>query len=183
MKTFKYFLVVAIAIMGFSVFGANAQSYTRNSAAQDVERQIFKKILGLPNYGLFDHIAFNVEGDTVTLYGDVLSLGTKKDAEYLVRKTDGVGRVINNIKELPLSSYDNKIRYDIVRDFANSSGLYMYLREPNPSVRIIVDSGRVTLEGYVNNSGTANLMNVLANGVSGVFSVQNNLIVENSRSR
>jgi osmotically-inducible protein OsmY len=50
------------------------------------------------------------------------------------------------------------------------------LQEPNPSVRIIVDGGRVTLEGYVNNRGTANLMNILANGIPGVFSVTNNLV-------
>jgi osmotically-inducible protein OsmY len=70
-----------------------------------------------------------------------------------------------------------------VRNFVNSAGLYGYLREPSPSVRIIVENGRVTLEGYVSNRGTANLMSSLANQVPGVFSVRNNLVIQSSRDR
>ena len=51
------------------------------------------------------------------------------------------------------------------------------MQEPNPSIRIIVENGNVTLEGYVSNKGDYNLANILANGVSGVFSVKNNLVV------
>ena len=173
MKAIKYFLILTIAILGFSFSDVQAQN--SQSALQGIERQVFKELIKLPNYGLFDHISYKVDGGTVTLYGKVLSLGTKKSAERVVKKIAGVDAVINNIQDLPPSSYDNAIRYRIVREFADSPGLYGYLREPNPSVRIIVENGRVTLEGYVNNSGTANLMNILANSVSGVFSVRNNL--------
>ena len=177
MKTIKYFLVLTVAVLGFSFVNANAQSYSSNSSTKTIEQKVFKKIIGLPYYGLFDHIAFKVEGDTVTLYGKVLSLGTKSSAESAVRKVEGVSTVINNIENLPLSQFDDQIRRQIVREYANSAGLYGYLQEPNPSVRIIVDSGQVTLEGYVNNRSTANLMNILANGVPGVFSVKNNLLL------
>ena len=113
----------------------------------------------------------------MTLYGKVLSLGTVRSAERAVKEIEGVSRVINNIENLPPSSLDNQIRYSLVRSFADSAGLYMFLQEPNPPVRIIVENGRVTLEGYVDNRSTANLMNILANQVTGVFSVQNNLII------
>lgn len=45
-------------------------------------------------------------------------------------------------------------------------------------MRIIVDNGHVSLEGFVANRGDYNLANILANSVPGVFSVQNNLKVE-----
>ena len=178
MKVLRNFLILSIAILGFTFTDANAQNYAGKNTATSIEQKVFKKIIGLPYYGVFDHISFEVNGGTVTLYGKVVSLGTRKSAERAVKNIEGVENVINNIEDLPPSSFDNQIRYRIVRSFANSSGLYGYLQEPNPSVRIIVDGGRVTLEGYVNNRGTANLMNVLANGVTGVFSVTNNLVIE-----
>jgi osmotically-inducible protein OsmY len=41
-----------------------------------------------------------------------------------------------------------------------------------------VDGGKVTLEGVVATQGDKDLANIRANGVSGVFSVINNLRVE-----
>ena len=173
MKYIRNFLIISFAFLSVLAFDAKAQS-----PQTQMEQKIFKKIIGLPYYGVFDHISYKVDGRTVTLYGKVASLGTRKDAERAVKRIDGVETVINNIKDLPPSSFDNTIRRQIVRDFYNRGGsLYRYLQEPNPSVRIIVENGRVTLEGYVSNRGDSNLANILANGVNGVFSVKNNLIV------
>lgn len=154
----------------------NAQ--TNTSSLSPLEKKVRKEILTLPYYGLFDHIAFKVDGGTVTLYGKTSSLGTMKSAERVVRKIPGVIEVVNNIDELPPSSFDDRIRRQIVGEFVRSSGLYPYISGVNPSVRIIVENGRVTLEGYVANKGTSNLMYLLANRVPGTFSVTNNLIVE-----
>ena len=179
MRVIKSFLALSAVILAFSLVSVNAQSYAggnyRGNTA--LEQQIFKRLIALPYYGVFDHIAYKVNGGTVTLYGKVISLGTKRDAANAVRRIPGVVDVVNNIEELPPSSFDNQIRRGILRSFTNSAGLWPYLREPNPSVRIIVENGHVTLEGYVNNRGTANTMNILANGIPGVFSVTNNLIV------
>jgi len=173
MKYIRSFLILTFAFLSLLAFEAKAQT-----PQTVLEQKIFKKIIGLPYYGVFDHISYEVNGTTVTLYGKVASLGTKRDAERAVKRIDGVETVINNIKELPPSSFDNAIRRQIVREFYNRGGsLYRYLREPNPSIRVIVENGRVTLEGYVSNKGDANLANILANSVSGVFSVKNNLVI------
>ena len=173
MKYIRSFAIISFALLSLLAFDAKAQT-----PQTELEQKIFKKIIGLPYYGVFDHISYKVDGRTVTLYGRVASLGTRKDAERAVRKIDGVETVINNIKDLPPSSFDNTIRRQIVRDFYNRGGsLYRYLQGPNPSIRIIVENGRVTLEGYVSNRGDSNLANILANGVNGVFNVRNNLIV------
>jgi hypothetical protein len=185
MKIFNRFLALTLAIFALSFVHVNAQSFSGNNRlpVRTLEQQIFKKLIALPNYGVFDHIAYQVNGNTVVLSGKVLSLGTRKQAEKAVARIPGVKRVVNNIQNLPPSPFDNRIRYQLVRQFANTAGLYGYLREPNPSVRIIVENGRVTLEGYVNNRGTSNTMNVIANTVPGVFNVKNNLLIEREIGR
>ena len=125
---------------------------------------------------VFVHIAFQVIGGTVTLHGKVYSLSTKNQAARFVKDVAGVTNVVNNIQDLPPSPMDDRIRREALRTFA-SRGLSRYFWENRPDVRIIVDHGHVTLEGYVINSGDSNALNIYANGISGVFSVTNNLIV------
>ena len=183
MKFIRYFLILVVAIFGVSAVNVNAQRYaeTRNSS-RTLEQKIFKQLIKLPYYGVFDNIKYELRGNTVILSGKVAVARNKKDAENAVEDVDGVQRVINNIEVLPPSSFDNSIRRRMVRTLADR-GLYRYLWEPNPSVRIIVDSGHVELEGYVATRGDYNLMNILANGVSGVFSVKNNLVIEKEEVR
>jgi hyperosmotically inducible protein len=186
MKSLIKFIFVAIALVSVAGGVANAQTYgggKRPGSSSPLEDQIRKNILRLPNYGLFDNITYQLEGNTVILGGSVSSLGTRKDAERTVKRIPGVQRVVNNIRDLPLSSFDNQIRRSLVRQFANSPGVYRYLQGTNPSVRIIVDNGHVALEGYVSSRGDANTMNILANGIPGVFSVENHLIVDNGKGR
>ena len=174
MKFIRNFIALMIAIFAVSFVDVNAQ----NSPNRSLERQVFKKIIALPEYGAFDHIAFKVDGNTVTLYGKVANIRNKSDAKNVVEDIPGVETVINNIEVLPLSGFDNNIRRRIAQSFYRDGGsLYRYLQEPNPSMRIIVENGHVTLEGYVSNKGDYNLANILANGVSGVFSVTNHLVV------
>ncbi len=168
-------MVMAFAIAMLSFVTVNAQTSTKGLT--DLEKKVRKQILMLPNYGLFDHIAYKVDGGTVTLYGKTASLGTRKGAERAVKRLDGVIEVVNNIEDLPPSSFDNQIRRQVVREFVGTGGVYPYISGVNPQVRIIVENGRVTLEGYVPNKGTSNLMYLLANRVPGTFAVTNNLIV------
>jgi hyperosmotically inducible periplasmic protein len=178
MKVIRNFIALTIAILAVSFVTVNAQNYSGDKSTQTLERKVFKELIKLPYYGVFDHIAYKVDGNDVTLYGKVANARNKKDAERWVKDINGIGSVINNIEILPLSGFDNSIRLRTLRTFANTGGLYRYFGETNPSVRIIVENGHTTLEGYVANRGDYNLMNILANGVSGVFSVKNNLIVE-----
>jgi hyperosmotically inducible protein len=151
-------------------------------SSKTLEQKIFKELIKLPRYGVFDNIKFQLDGSTVILSGKVAVAMNRKDAERSIERISGVQRVVNNIEVLPPSPYDNSIRQRMLQTFADK-GLYRYLWEPRPSVRIVVDRGRVELEGYVANRGDYNLMNILANGVSGVFQVRNNLIIEKEQVR
>ena len=183
MKIFRNFLILTFAFLAFSLTDVNAQSFSDGKSARTLEQKVFKKILYLPNYGVFDNIKFKVEGSTVTLYGKVLNGINKSSAENAVEDIDGVTNVINNIELLPLGGFDNTIRRQLLRSVGNTAGMARYLQEPNPSVRLIVENGRVSLEGFVSNRSDANLFNILANGVPGVFNVQNNLIVNKEQVR
>lgn len=180
MRFIRNFLILAVAILGLSQIDVTAQSFSGKS----IEQKVFKEIITLPYYGVFDNIKFQVKGDTVYLMGQVVRPTTKSSAENVVEDIDGVAKVVNNIEVLPLSRFDDQIRLQTLRTFQTRGGsLYRYFLGANPSVKIIVDGGHVTLEGFVNNRGDKNLANVLANGIPGTFSVTNNLIVENDDVR
>lgn len=186
MKYIKSLLVFTFAILIFSTVTVQAQPSADdgNVSQQTIERKVFKELIKLNYYGVFDDLKYKVEGNTVTLYGKVVQPITKKDAERATQRIAGVENVINKIEVLPLSPFDDSIRLRTLRTLQTQGGsLYRYFLGNNPSVRIIVDSGHIELEGYVANRGDYNLMNILANGVRGVFSVQNNLVVEKEMVR
>lgn len=168
--------VLAVASISLATVNAWSNMPKTDDPVRSTEQKVYHELKKLPHYGVFDYIAFTVNGSTVTLTGKTYSLGTKSAAARYVKDIPGVSQVINNIEELPLSSFDDTIRRQALRSFADH-GLSGYLWENDPDVRIIVQNGRVTLEGFVHSTGDKNSMNILANGISGVFSVQNNLIV------
>ncbi|MBV9214647.1 MAG: BON domain-containing protein [Acidobacteria bacterium] len=172
MKRIRSFFFIAAAIMSISIVSINAQ--TGNDAA--VAKQVNKKIRSLTNYGVFDYITYSVNNGNVTLNGKVASLGTKAEAERVIKKVNGVSSVVNNIENLPPSPSDDQIRWQLVRTFSEK-GLYRYIAMPNPEVHIIVEMGRVSLEGHVTRKADADALNVFANSIPGTFRVTNNIIV------
>jgi hyperosmotically inducible protein len=130
---------------------------------------------------LFDWLQFEVQPDgAVTLTGEVTRHTLKSDAENVVKKIEGVEKVVNQIEVLPLSPNDDRIRRAVYRAIFNfNSPLFRYATVAVPSIHIIVKNGNVTLKGVVASPADSNLANIKANGGSGVFSVKNELSVEN----
>jgi hyperosmotically inducible protein len=103
----------------------------------------------------------------------------KSDAEGVVKNVEGVEKVVNNIEVLPLSPMDDRIRIATYRAIYGQTGLDRYALQAIPPIHIIVNSGNVTLTGVVATQADKDMAGVRANGVPGVFSVTNNLRVEN----
>ena len=147
------------------------------STPQDLSAQVRHELVMLPYYNVFDDLAYRVDGSTVYLYGDVTRPTLKADAERAVQHIEGVTTVVNNINVLPLSPFDNQTRRAVYRAVFGYGGLYRYAMGANPSIHIIVDNGHVKLVGVVGTQADKNIAGIRANGVPGVFSVQNDLRV------
>jgi len=146
-----------------------------------IAREVRHQLLMLPYYGVFDDLAFFVQGSTVTLVGQVTRPTLKSDAQNVAKRVEGVTEVINNIEVLPPSPMDDQIRMAEYRAIYGDSALSTrYGFRALPSIHIIVKNGRVTLEGVVASESDKNLVNIRANGVDNVFSVTNNLQLEGS---
>src|SRR5207245_4089723 len=140
-------------------------------------KEVRHQLLLLPWYSVFDNLAFQVDGDKVTLHGQVTRPTLKSDAEAAVKSIEGVASVVNNIELLPLSPMDDQLRRALFRAIYGEAGLQRYAIQAVPSIHIIVNNGNVTLEGVVDNEMDKNLANLRANQVPNVCSVKNNLVV------
>jgi hyperosmotically inducible protein len=148
-------------------------------------QEVHHQLALLPWYSVFDDLAFKVEGTKVILLGDVTSLhaSTKSDAENVVKKLEGVEAVDNQINILPPSPMDDQIRMAEFRSIYSFPALESYNVGALHSIHIIVNMGHVTLVGVVRNQGDKDMANIRANMVPNVFSVTNNLQVENSSGK
>ena len=142
-------------------------------------REVRHQLVMLPYYSVFDDLGFTVNGGTVTLVGEVVTPVVKDDAAAVVKKVEGVTNVVNNIEVLPLSGNDDRIRRGVYRAIYGDPTLSTrYGFQALPSIHIIVKNGNVRLEGVVANEMDRNIANIRANGVSGVFHVDNELKIE-----
>ncbi len=152
-----------------------------NASDNKIATEVRHQLVTLPYYGVFDDLAFRVDGTTVTLFGAVTRPTLKSDAEAVTKRVEGVTQVVNNIEVLPLSPMDDQIRRAEYRAIYGDPALSdRYGFRAVPSIHILVKNGHVTLEGVVANQFDKNLINVKANGVPNVFSLQNDLQVESS---
>lgn len=165
-------LMIVSALLGFG------QPPISDKARQRLEREVRHEILTLPFFGVFDNIAFRVDGYTVTLLGQVTMPNIKSDAERAVKGIEGVERVNNQIEVLPLSPNDDRLRRALFRAIYGFEGLERYALPAIKPIRIIVKNGRVSLEGVVATEMDKNIAGIRANGVPGIFQVTNNLQVE-----
>jgi hyperosmotically inducible periplasmic protein len=144
-----------------------------------IYKEVRHELVMLPYYGVFDNLAYKVDPDgTVTLLGQVSQPTLKSDAENVVKRIEGVEKVVNNIEALPTSINDDRIRRAAYRAIYGNSVLNPYQIRAVPPIHIIVKNGNITLEGVVARQMDKQIAGVQANRVPGAFSVTNNLAVE-----
>jgi hyperosmotically inducible protein len=146
--------------------------------AGTVEDKVRHQLVMLPYYNVFDNLSFRVDGGKVTLFGQVTQPVLKSDAQNAVKHVEGVTSIDNEIEVLPLSPFDNRIRRATYFAIYGFGPLERYGMGTQPSIRIVVKNGNVTLAGIVSSETDRNLAAMRANQVPGVFSVSNELVVE-----
>lgn len=172
----KSVLTGTLAILLSSTY-AFAQAPVTGKEVAKLSQRVRHELLMLPFFTVFDNLEYRVDGSTVTLSGKVTRPVLKLDAERVVQRIEGVGRVNNEIEVLPLSDIDNHIRWQTARVIYGNPELNRYGWGTQPSIRIIVENGHVTLEGVVDNQMDKTVAGMRANSVPGVFSVTNDLVI------
>ena len=173
MKTALVILAVALSLPT----GAPAQE--KDARTRRVESDVQRELMTLPYYTVFDVLAFKVEpGGTVRLLGQVVRPTLKSDAERRLKGVPGIDKVINEIEVLPTSPADDRIRLAVYRNIFRTDALERYGFQSQPSIRIIVKSGNVTLEGVVDSEQDKTVAGLKAREIGGVFDVKNNLAVD-----
>jgi hypothetical protein len=153
-----------------------------NSAyAQTAERkdlQVFNDIADQVNrytqLTIFDSISASVDDGHVVLSGWVTMPYKRDDLEKRVVKVLGVATVDNKIGVLPVSQFDDELRFRIARAIYSHSLFWGYAAMATPPIRVVVNRGHVTLEGVVQSNVERMLARSLASGF-GAFEVKNDL--------
>lgn len=188
-KGINTFLAAILAVGTTGLSFASSTDQTSQKVTSSVNQRLEQRLSGqvrhelnmIPEFTVFDNLAYRVDGSTVTLVGQVRDAIVKDSAEARVKHLEGVERVDNQIEILPASFNDDRIRRQVARAVFNDSRLFNYGIQSVPPIHIIVKNGHVNLEGMVRTQTDKDDAFIRANGVSGVFSVQNNLQVEQSK--
>ena len=204
-------LRIAAALAGLAFVLAGGQPLLRADEKSSVE-EIRKELLQLPYYGVFDFLAFSYDKGTVTLMGYAYHSTLKHDAARAAKRASGVDQVVDKIEELPVSQFDDDLRwrtyYTIYRDpflsrYAPGGGMLWGHRHPfgagfhgigagrfpgmeplgDYPLHIIVKNGKITLLGVVDSESDKTVAGLRAREVPGSFGVENELVVENSKPK
>ncbi len=177
MKSILGVVFAALLLFGAAV-GQDAQRGQPTARSQErITKEVRHELLMLPYFGVFDFIAFKVDGASVTLLGQVVRPSLKSDAENSIKHIEGVEHIDNQIEVLPTSPMDDGLRIRLYRTIYGFPALEKYALGVQKPIRIIVKSARVTLEGVVDNEEDKNMAALRANSVPGIFQVTNNLQV------
>jgi hyperosmotically inducible protein len=145
-------------------------------------RQKLTKKLAYDRVGYYDnafnYVAIDVKDGVVTLTGDTMWDVPKDSALAIVARTPGVKDVVNDVKVLPVSMFDDSLRMRTARAIYRDSVLGRYATDPVDPIRIVVDNGHVTLYGTVQSAMDKNIAGIRAGSVPGAFSVENKLVVD-----
>jgi len=156
------------------VLALSAPAWAADRKDLQVARDVQKQVLTYPQFSIFDSVHMQIDEGVVTLLGKVTMPYKKNDLEKRVAKIDGVHQVVNRITVLPVSTFDDELRFRIARAIYGNSNFWNYGSMANPPIHIIVENGHVTLDGVVNSNTDRMLARSLATGF-GAFSVTNDL--------
>ena len=181
----KSFMILGLAlVLGLST-AAYSQKLDHPQTRQErqtsaLKEEVRHQLVMMPYFSVFDWLEAEVSSNgTVTLMGAVTQPTVKSDAEARIKRLESVTSVVNKIEVLPLSNNDDQLRSAVYRAiYMNDSPLFKYAMRSVGPIHIIVKNGHVTLKGVVANDGDKQLAYMAANGVPGVFSVENQLKVE-----
>ncbi len=172
-------LVLTSALVLAGTAGA-ATTTNQTSTDSEIANKVAHEVRMYSRYTIWDNINLRVNDGNVELQGQVSQPFKSKDLERLAQSVPGVQSVSNQLEVLPLSPFDDELRLRVARSIYRDASLSRYAIQAVPPIHIIVNNGRVTLEGVVNNELEKNVAGVRASSAGLSFGpVTNNLRMEN----
>ncbi|HXD75266.1 MAG TPA: BON domain-containing protein [Vicinamibacterales bacterium] len=165
-------------VAGFALLATAALADTGDRKDLQVFNDISKTVQRYAHFTVFDNVDAQVKNGVVTLTGRVTMPYKRDDIEKRVAKVDGVKRVNDRIAVLPVSQFDDQLRYRLARAIYSNPNFWNYAIGPNQPIHIVVEHSRVTLEGVVLNDTDRAIASSIATTQFGVMSVKNNLKTE-----
>jgi hyperosmotically inducible protein len=168
-------LVLALTVPAGAQQPTSADSVSRTSL--QIFRSVQRQVLTYPHFSVFDSINAKIKDGTVTLTGKVTMPFKRTEIEDRVRKISGLKGVDNQIEVLPASQSDDQLRVGIANAIYGNAAFANYANQVNPPIHIIVERGRVWLEGVVAN----NVDRALAYSIASMFqtfAIKNSLRTE-----
>jgi hyperosmotically inducible protein len=145
----------------------------------DLAKSVRHEVLMYSRYTMWDDVSFRVNNGHVELLGAVTQPYKKQELGKIVQSIPGVASLTNELKVLPLSSFDDRLRLQVARAIFSDPTLSRYAMGAVPSIHIIVDNGHVTLTGAVDNETEKQIAGIRASGAGlGFGPVVNNLSVD-----
>ena len=186
MRTMRavFLTMLILPIVGIGTMSAKQDMHNQKGVRNSDEwlkKEVRHELLTVPWYSVFDNLAYSINGNEVTLLGQVVQPTVRSDAENAVKHIEGVEKVNNQIEVLPASPMDDQIRIAEYRAIYSQDLLSRYGVGNLQSIHIIVKNGHVTLEGVVDTQQDKDATALFAKGVSNVFSVDNHLMVMKSK--
>jgi hyperosmotically inducible periplasmic protein len=166
-------MLMTVALSGPAIAAAQGPVVVER-ANYDVFKDVSSQVNRYVNFTVFDDVSASVVDGVVTLAGRVTMPYKRQDLERRVTKVAGVRAVQNQIEVLPVSQFDDELRYRIARAIYGNPTFWHYAAMANPPIHIVVERGHVTLSGVVNSNVERALARSLATGF-GSFSVKNEL--------
>jgi len=145
---------------------------------ESILKQAGKRIRTYAYYSIFDEVGLQSVGGNLVLTGNVTLPWRKTEIENLVETVPGVQRVDNKLEVLPVSSFDDEIRFRVARAIYRDPILSRYAIQANPPIHIIVKNGNVRLTGVVNNAAEKAVAQRAARFATTYFNLENELLVE-----
>jgi len=171
------FLMAAALLVGVAAASTKGGANLPQSDS-DIAANVRHEVVMYPYYSIWDDLSFRVVNGNVDLQGSVNQPFKKHDIERLVQRVPGVASVTNDIKVLPLSSMDDRLRLQVASAIYRDPILSGYAIAALPPIHIIVENGHVTLTGIVNSDMEKQIAGMRAASSLSFGPVTNNLVVE-----
>jgi osmotically-inducible protein OsmY len=165
---------------GFALVTTVAFADAGNGDRKDLQvfNDISKAVTRYTHFTVFDNVDITVKDGVVTLTGQVTMPFKREDIERRVAQIDGVKQVRDRITVLPVSQFDDQIRYQVARAIYRNPNFWNYAIVADPPIHVVVEHSRVTLTGVVMSDVDRAVARSIATGQFGVMSVTNNLRTE-----